>query len=124
MINDKIIKQKSRDTVPLKTQSSSTHRRLFATVPLMQKWLEVSARKHSGPPCCELCQFQYLRQKKFATVPLMQKWLEVSARKHSGPPCCELCQFQYLRHKKFVVSPHAIFCVKCLCLHLDSVSII
>lgn len=33
--------------------------------PCLLKWLEVSARKHSGPPCCELCQFQYLRHKKF-----------------------------------------------------------
>jgi len=29
------------------------------------KWLEVSSRRRSGPPCCELCQYQYLRHKKF-----------------------------------------------------------
>ena len=32
---------------------------------LLQKWLEVSSRRRSGPPCCELCQYQYLRHKKF-----------------------------------------------------------
>ena len=31
----------------------------------LQKWLEVSSRRRSGPPCCELCQYQYLRHKKF-----------------------------------------------------------
>merc|ERR1719422_744311 len=29
------------------------------------KWLEVSSRRRSGPPSCELCQYQYLRHKKF-----------------------------------------------------------
>ncbi|TRY70986.1 hypothetical protein TCAL_16452 [Tigriopus californicus] len=29
------------------------------------KWLEVSSRRRSGPPCCELCQYPYLRHKKF-----------------------------------------------------------
>lgn len=29
------------------------------------KWLEVSSKRRNGPPCCELCQYQYLRHKKF-----------------------------------------------------------
>ena len=38
----------------------------------LQKWLEVSSRRHSGPPCCELCQYQYLRHKKFVVRRLLQ----------------------------------------------------
>ena len=30
-----------------------------------QKWLEVSSKKNSEPPGCELCQYQYIRHKKF-----------------------------------------------------------
>ena len=30
-----------------------------------QKWLEVSSKRRTGPPSCELCQYQYLRHKKF-----------------------------------------------------------
>ena len=30
-----------------------------------QKWLEVSSKKSSDPPGCELCQYQYIRHKKF-----------------------------------------------------------
>jgi len=33
--------------------------------PCLLKWLEVSARKNTDAPCCELCQFQYLRKKRF-----------------------------------------------------------
>ena len=33
--------------------------------PFFQKWLEVSSKRRNGPPCCELCQYQYLRHKKF-----------------------------------------------------------
>jgi len=29
------------------------------------KWLEVSSKRRTGPPSCELCQYQYLRHKKF-----------------------------------------------------------
>ena len=32
---------------------------------LFQKWLEVSSKKNSEPPGCELCQYQYIRHKKF-----------------------------------------------------------
>ena len=48
---------------------------------LLQKWLEVSSRRRSGPPCCELCQYQYLRHKKFVVSilhfsdPLYKSWL-------------------------------------------------
>ena len=38
---------------------------LNSSYSFLQKWLEVSSRRHSGPPCCELCQYQYLRHKKF-----------------------------------------------------------
>ena len=31
----------------------------------LQKWLEVSSKKNSEPPGCELCQYQYIRHKKF-----------------------------------------------------------
>jgi len=33
--------------------------------PCLLKWLEVCSRKNSDAPCCELCQFQYLRKKRF-----------------------------------------------------------
>ena len=38
---------------------------IFHSLLFLQKWLEVSSRRRSGPPACELCQYQYLRQKKF-----------------------------------------------------------
>lgn len=37
----------------------------FPELYTFQKWLEVSSKRRNGPPCCELCQYQYLRHKKF-----------------------------------------------------------
>merc|ERR1719147_232918 len=33
--------------------------------PCLKKWLEVSCKNESAPPGCELCQYQYIRNKKF-----------------------------------------------------------
>jgi len=39
--------------------------------PCLKKWLEVSSKKSSDPPGCELCQYQYIRHKKF----MISNWL-------------------------------------------------
>merc|ERR1719431_1609015 len=39
--------------------------------PCLKKWLEVSSKKNSDPPGCELCQYQYIRHKKF----MISNWL-------------------------------------------------
>jgi len=39
--------------------------------PCLMKWLEVSSKKNSDPPGCELCQYQYIRHKKF----VISNWL-------------------------------------------------
>jgi len=43
----------------------------FVHNPCLMKWLEVSSKKNSEPPGCELCQYQYIRHKKF----VISNWL-------------------------------------------------
>jgi len=39
--------------------------------PCLMKWLEVSSKKNSNPPGCELCQYKYIRHKKL----VISNWL-------------------------------------------------
>ena len=43
----------------------------------LQKWLEVCSKKTGEPPVCELCQYQYIRQKKFVVRTLLSPRLEI-----------------------------------------------
>ena len=67
----------------------------------LQKWLEVSSKRRTGPPSCELCQYQYLRHKKFV----------VSFTRHFsylmvGPDLAQTVLISDARFSKYSIKSH------------------